>query len=113
MLGVHDSDLLDSVYMQRMPHTTLMEFFPPQTFAREQEMVAKSVGMNYIAWWNDRYYQPSFSSLWLTARSKDNSRATTSLLCLGQTRPKLRLSRSTFLQLSGPSVRHYNSEFAA
>ncbi|KAJ7927615.1 hypothetical protein B0H13DRAFT_1971155 [Mycena leptocephala] len=26
MLGVYDSDLLDSVYMQRMPHTTLMEF---------------------------------------------------------------------------------------
>ncbi|KAJ7666155.1 hypothetical protein DFH06DRAFT_1295308 [Mycena polygramma] len=54
MLGVHDSDLLDSVYMQRTPHTTLMEFFPPQTFAREQEMVAQSVGMRYIAWWNDR-----------------------------------------------------------
>ncbi|KAF7360326.1 Protein transporter SEC24 [Mycena venus] len=36
MLGVHDSDLLDS------------------TFARDQELVAKSVGMHYIAWWNDR-----------------------------------------------------------
>ncbi|KAJ6588930.1 hypothetical protein B0H19DRAFT_1013958 [Mycena capillaripes] len=54
MLGVHDGDLLDSVYMQRTPHTTLMEFFPPQTFAREQEIVAQSVGMRYIAWWNDR-----------------------------------------------------------
>ncbi|KAJ7778294.1 hypothetical protein B0H16DRAFT_1502937 [Mycena metata] len=54
MLGVHDSDLLDSVYMQRTPHTTLMEFFPPQTFAREQELVAHSVGIRYVAWWNDR-----------------------------------------------------------
>ncbi|KAJ7753381.1 hypothetical protein DFH07DRAFT_824297 [Mycena maculata] len=54
MLGVYDSDLLDCVYMQRSQHTTLMEFFPPQTFAREQEIVAQSLGMRYIAWWNDR-----------------------------------------------------------
>lgn len=54
MLGVHDSDLLDSAYMQRTPHTTLMEFFPPQTFAREQQMVAHSLGMGYVAWWYDR-----------------------------------------------------------
>ncbi|KAF8187024.1 hypothetical protein K438DRAFT_1024603 [Mycena galopus ATCC 62051] len=56
MVGVHDSDLLDSVYMQRTPHTTLMEFFPPSTFTREQELVAASVGMRYIAWWNDRQF---------------------------------------------------------
>ncbi|KAF7351266.1 hypothetical protein MSAN_01558100 [Mycena sanguinolenta] len=56
ILGVHDSNLLDSVYMQRTPHATLMEFFPPQTFAQEQELVAKSVGIRYIAWWNDRQF---------------------------------------------------------
>ncbi|KAJ6627849.1 hypothetical protein B0H10DRAFT_1992185 [Mycena sp. CBHHK59/15] len=56
MLGVHDSDLLDSAYMQRSPQTTLMEFFPPDTFAREQEIVAHSLGMHYIAWWNDRKF---------------------------------------------------------
>ncbi|KAJ7485271.1 hypothetical protein FB451DRAFT_1082649 [Mycena latifolia] len=56
MLGVYDSDLLDSAYMQRSPHTTLMEFFPPQRFAREQEIVARSLGMRYIAWWNDRQF---------------------------------------------------------
>ncbi|KAJ7687783.1 hypothetical protein B0H14DRAFT_2487631 [Mycena olivaceomarginata] len=54
MLGVYDDDLLDSVYMQRTPHTTLMEFFPPQTFAHNQELVAKAVGIRYIAWWNER-----------------------------------------------------------
>ncbi|KAJ7276078.1 hypothetical protein B0H12DRAFT_1174319 [Mycena haematopus] len=56
ILGVYDSDLLDSVYMQRTSQATLMEFFPPQTFARDQELVAKSVGMHYIAWWNDREF---------------------------------------------------------
>jgi hypothetical protein len=54
MLGVYDDDLMDSVYMQRTPHTTLMEFFPPQTFAHNQELVAKAVGIRYIAWWNER-----------------------------------------------------------
>ncbi|KAJ6595851.1 hypothetical protein DFH09DRAFT_974054 [Mycena vulgaris] len=54
MLGVYDSDLLDSAYMQRSPHTTLMEFFPPQKFAHDQEVVARSLGIRYIAWWNDR-----------------------------------------------------------
>ncbi|KAJ7100210.1 hypothetical protein B0H15DRAFT_1018464 [Mycena belliarum] len=56
MLGVHDSDLLDSAYMQRSRHTTLMEFFPPQRFAHDQEIVARSLGMRYIAWWNDRQF---------------------------------------------------------
>ncbi|KAJ7512746.1 hypothetical protein B0H11DRAFT_2151595 [Mycena galericulata] len=58
MLGVYDSDLLDCAYMQRSPHTTLMEFFPPQMFARGQEIVAQSLGMRYIAWWNDRQILP-------------------------------------------------------
>ncbi|KAF7319035.1 hypothetical protein HMN09_00239700 [Mycena chlorophos] len=54
MLGVHDSDLIDCAYMQRNPQTTLMEFFPPQTFALDQQVVAKSLGIRYVAWWNDR-----------------------------------------------------------
>ncbi|KAJ7185634.1 hypothetical protein C8R46DRAFT_982339 [Mycena filopes] len=70
MLGVYDSDLLDSVYMQRTPQTTLMEFFPPQTFAREQEIVAHSVGMRYIAWWNER--QLSGDDLPSVARPNDD-----------------------------------------
>ncbi|KAF7316212.1 hypothetical protein MIND_00139600 [Mycena indigotica] len=64
MLGVHDSDLIDCAYMQRNPHTTLMEFFPPQTFALEQQLVAKSLGMRYVAWWKERrvlvFYNVSF-----------------------------------------------------
>ncbi|KAJ7683011.1 hypothetical protein B0H17DRAFT_1014582 [Mycena rosella] len=70
MLGVHDSDLLDSAYMQRTPHTTLMEFFPPEKFTRDQEIVARSLGMRYIAWWNDR--QISGSDLPRVSRPNDN-----------------------------------------
>ncbi|KAJ7081682.1 hypothetical protein C8R43DRAFT_1052552 [Mycena crocata] len=54
ILGVYDSDLLDCAYMQRTPHTTLMEFFPPQSFAQDQEIVARSLGIRYVAWWNER-----------------------------------------------------------
>ncbi|KAF7325717.1 hypothetical protein MKEN_00422000 [Mycena kentingensis (nom. inval.)] len=54
MLGVYDGDLIDCAYMQRNPQTTLMEFFPPQTFALEQQTVAQSLGMRYVAWWNNR-----------------------------------------------------------
>jgi hypothetical protein len=63
MLGVYDSDLLDSAYMQRSSRTTLMEFFPPQRYAHDQELVARSLGMRYSAWWNDRYICLPFSSL--------------------------------------------------
>ncbi|KAJ7634875.1 hypothetical protein FB45DRAFT_910124 [Roridomyces roridus] len=54
LLGVYDSDLIDCAYMQRSPHSTVMEFFPPQRFARDQQLVAESLGMRYIAWWKDR-----------------------------------------------------------
>ncbi|KAJ7064993.1 hypothetical protein C8F01DRAFT_1021788 [Mycena amicta] len=70
MLGVHDSDLIDCAYMQRNPQTTLMEFFPPQTFALEQQIVAKSLGMRYVAWWYDR--QLSGDDLPAVTRPKDS-----------------------------------------
>ncbi|KAK6981036.1 protein transporter SEC24, partial [Favolaschia claudopus] len=63
MIGVHDSDLVDSMYMQRTPHTTLLEFFPPQTFSREQEIVASSVGIRYIAWRNDHVSHQTYLPL--------------------------------------------------
>jgi len=34
----------------------LMEFFPPDTFVRDQEFAVRSLGMRYIAWWNDRKF---------------------------------------------------------
>ncbi|KZT63320.1 hypothetical protein DAEQUDRAFT_815723 [Daedalea quercina L-15889] len=34
----------------------LMEFFPPGTFVRDQEFAVRSLGMRYIAWWNERKF---------------------------------------------------------
>ncbi|KAH9919805.1 uncharacterized protein B0H18DRAFT_1026300 [Fomitopsis serialis] len=34
----------------------LMEFFPPDTFMRDQEFAVRSLGMRYIAWWNNRKF---------------------------------------------------------
>ncbi len=36
----------------------LMEFFPSGMFRRDQEYAVRSLGMRYIAWWNDRYVHP-------------------------------------------------------
>lgn len=33
----------------------LMEFFPAGMFRRDQEYAVRSLGMRYVAWWNDRY----------------------------------------------------------
>lgn len=55
MLGVYSTDLLDGIFMKPSPQTTLMEFFPADTFARDEELVAHSRGVRYIAWWHDRW----------------------------------------------------------
>jgi len=57
MLGVHGYSLLDSIYMQPYGRTTLMEFFPPGTFTRDRELPVRTLGMRYIAWWNDQKYR--------------------------------------------------------
>ena len=32
----------------------LMEFFPPGTFVRDQQYAMEALGMDYMAWWNER-----------------------------------------------------------
>lgn len=59
-LGVSSGELMDCVYMKSSPRPTLIELFPPGTFVRDQEFAAHAVGVNYIAFWNDR---SSFSFL--------------------------------------------------
>ncbi|OBZ67356.1 hypothetical protein A0H81_12672 [Grifola frondosa] len=74
VLGPYGFHLADSIFMskpavaqsdsaassqqenaQRVP-PLLMEFFPPGTFVRDQEFAVRSIGMQYIAWWNDRKF---------------------------------------------------------
>ncbi|KAG6873671.1 hypothetical protein C0995_012605 [Termitomyces sp. Mi166 len=56
MLGPYGSDLLDCLFMKPSPKTTLIEFFPSGTFARDQEIVARSRDIHYVAWRNDRRF---------------------------------------------------------
>jgi len=56
VLGPYSSDLLDSVFMKPSPQATLMEFFPTDTYARDEELVAHSRGLQYIAWWHNRKF---------------------------------------------------------
>ena len=47
--------MMDSVFMQSTPRSTVMEFFPKGTYARDQETVVQSIGLKYMAWWDKEY----------------------------------------------------------
>lgn len=55
MIGAYGTNLADSYYMKPSPHSTIMEFFLPGYFSRDQELPARSLGIQYIAWWNEQY----------------------------------------------------------
>lgn len=54
VIGVYGTNLADSYFMKPSPHTMLMEFFPAGHFSRDRELPAHSLGIRYIAWWNER-----------------------------------------------------------
>ncbi|PFH49927.1 hypothetical protein AMATHDRAFT_146494 [Amanita thiersii Skay4041] len=56
VLGVHGNHLFDSMFMKRSPTSTLVEIFPDDTFERDQELAARSIGLRYIAMWRDRKF---------------------------------------------------------
>ena len=40
------------------PAPLLMEFFPPGTFVRDQQFAMHALGIDYMAWWNERCVSP-------------------------------------------------------
>lgn len=46
--------MMDSIFMRPTPQSTVMEFFPPDKYARDQEVVVQSIGLRYMAWWGSR-----------------------------------------------------------
>lgn len=44
--------------MKRTPHSTLMEFFPPNEFNRGWEIVVRSMGIRYVAWQGNQCVVP-------------------------------------------------------
>ncbi|KAG1823595.1 uncharacterized protein BJ212DRAFT_693220 [Suillus subaureus] len=57
VLGVYGDSLADSVFMRPSGHSALMEFFPSDVFTRDAETAVRSLGIRYIAWWNDRRFE--------------------------------------------------------
>ncbi|KAG6830113.1 hypothetical protein H0H92_002162 [Tricholoma furcatifolium] len=54
LLGPYGSDLLDCLFMKPSLRATLIEFFPANTFAHDEGVVAQSRGIRFIPWWKDR-----------------------------------------------------------
>lgn len=54
MLGVHGDALTQSIFMKSPATATVMEFFPDGAYWPAREFIARSLGMDYIAWWSDR-----------------------------------------------------------
>ncbi|KAG1840116.1 hypothetical protein C8R48DRAFT_838370 [Suillus tomentosus] len=57
ILGVYGDSLADSVFMRPSERSALMEFFPADVFTRDAETAVRSLGIHYIAWWNDRRFE--------------------------------------------------------
>lgn len=69
ILGVYGDSLADSLFMRPSGHSALMEFFPSDVFTRDAETAVRSLGVHYIAWWNDRRFETD--SLPLVAPGSD------------------------------------------
>ena len=52
--------MFDSVFMKPSPQATLMEFFSADTFARDRELTAHSLGFHYVAWQGNQYVSSFF-----------------------------------------------------
>ncbi|KAG1876334.1 hypothetical protein F4604DRAFT_2006644 [Suillus subluteus] len=57
VLGIYGDSLADSVFMRPSEHSAVMEFFPSDVFTRDAETAVRSLGIRYIAWWNDRRFE--------------------------------------------------------
>ncbi|KAJ7599040.1 hypothetical protein C8J56DRAFT_180699 [Mycena floridula] len=56
VIGVQNDELLDAIYVKPSPHATVMEFFAPDTFCRDRQLVADALHINYLAWWKSRKF---------------------------------------------------------
>jgi len=50
ILGASSSDLIDAAFLKPTPHTTVLEFFPDDTFTRDNEVIARSLRMKHVGW---------------------------------------------------------------
>jgi len=57
ILSVHGNHLMDSIFMRSSPQSTVIEFFPPDKFSRDRELVIQARGLKYMAWWKDQPHE--------------------------------------------------------
>jgi len=63
IIGVHGGHIMDSVFMRPTPKSTVMEFFPSDKYARDQEFAARSLGLQYTAWWGSRSFTKDYPTV--------------------------------------------------
>ncbi|KAH9962869.1 hypothetical protein BC827DRAFT_177842 [Russula dissimulans] len=56
VLSVFGEHLGDAIFMRRTPQSTFVEFFPPNEFNRDWEIVVRSMGIKYVAWQGNQKY---------------------------------------------------------
>ncbi|KAF8155884.1 hypothetical protein B0H34DRAFT_715231 [Crassisporium funariophilum] len=56
ILSVYGNHLMDSLFMAPSPQSTVMEIFPTDRFSRDMEYAVRSLGLHYMAWWDDRSF---------------------------------------------------------
>lgn len=103
ILGVYGDSLADSVFMRPSERSALMEFFPADVFTRDAETAVRSLGIHYIAWWNDRYALPLFLFSDASFHPFIGGSKLTVFHLLLQGATLLKKFRSTLLQLCMPS----------
>lgn len=62
MIGAFGNNLADSMFMaapasvppSNNPAPLLMEFYPTGIFLKDREYAMRTLGMRYMAWWEDR-----------------------------------------------------------
>ncbi|KAF5390884.1 hypothetical protein D9757_004506 [Collybiopsis confluens] len=53
LISVQGPDVLNGLFLEPSPQTTIVEIFSPDTASREHESIAKALGIKYIAWSNN------------------------------------------------------------
>ncbi|TDL22823.1 hypothetical protein BD410DRAFT_898043 [Rickenella mellea] len=61
MIGVHGDALTNSIFLRPRPSSyapkpLVMEFFPQNLFSNELEFVTRSLGIDYIGWWENQKF---------------------------------------------------------
>ncbi|KJA21540.1 hypothetical protein HYPSUDRAFT_1088140 [Hypholoma sublateritium FD-334 SS-4] len=55
MIGIHGTGMTHQLWMPSSPRSTVIEFFHPNAYPNDYELLARNVGHKHYAVWNDTY----------------------------------------------------------